>query len=251
MRSGAAPGYGFRDVMPEPCAVVIPAWNEALTLGPLVVRARAHAAQVIVVDDGSTDATAEVARRAGAAVIRHCANLGKGAALRTGLLAAWNQGFRWAVTLDADGQHAPEEIAEFHAVAFATGAALVVGNRMPAASRMSWLRRAANRWMSRQLSRRAGRDLPDSQCGFRLLKLDAWAQLPLQAEHFEVESETLWAFLAAGHRVEFVPVSALPAPRPSRIRVVSDTVRWLRWWRQAPAPLRPGGVADERLAFNP
>jgi glycosyltransferase involved in cell wall biosynthesis len=223
--------------MPEACAVIIPAWNEALTIGPLVHRARAQVVAVLVVDDGSTDATAQLAREAGALVWSHPGNLGKGAALRTGLNQARKLDFRWAITLDADGQHAPEEIPAFLACAGATGCALVVGNRMAAAAQMPWLRRAANRWMSRQLSRRAGRVLPDSQCGFRLLRLDAWARLPLHTEHFEVESETLLAFLASGHRVEFVPVAVLPSPRPSRIRLLADTLRWFRWWRQAPRPV--------------
>jgi glycosyltransferase involved in cell wall biosynthesis len=219
--------------MTEPCAIVIPAWNEALTIGPVVQRARAQAEQVIVVDDGSTDATRVKAEAAGARVFRHGSNLGKGAALRTGLETARELGFRRAVTLDADGQHAPEEIPSFQACADATGCDLVVGNRMHASARMPWLRRAANRWLSRQLSRRAGRPLPDSQCGFRLLQLDVWARLSLHTEHFEVESETLLAFLAAGHRVEFVPIAVLRSPRPSRIRVVPDSVRWFRWWRQS------------------
>lgn len=239
--------------MPTPCAVIIPAWNEAPTIGPLVRRARALVATVIVVDDGSTDATAELARAAGASALRHPRNLGKGAALRTGLNAARAKGFAWALTLDADGQHAPEEIPALLACAAATDCALVVGNRMSDAARMPWLRRAANRWLSRQLSRRAGRRLPDSQCGFRLLRLDDWARLPLHTEHFEVESETLLAFVAAGLRVEFVPVSALPSPRPSRIRVVADSLRWLRWWRAGSEGWNrpPAPVPHEELSTVP
>jgi glycosyltransferase involved in cell wall biosynthesis len=216
--------------MPGTFAIIIPAWNEALTLGPLVKRARTQAERVIVVDDGSTDATGALAEAAGAAVLRHPRNLGKGAALRTGLRHARAQGCHWAVTLDADGQHAPEDIPAFRERAATTGCGLVVGNRMGFAGQMPWLRRAANRWLSRQLSRRAGRSLPDSQCGFRLLHLEAWARLPLSTEHFEVESETLLAFVATGQRVEFVPIAVLPSPRPSRIRPLPDSMRWLRWW---------------------
>lgn len=215
--------------MSNACAAVIPAFDEVGTVGALVERARAQVARVFVVDDGSKDGTAQTARDAGAEVLRHGTNLGKGAALRAGLQSAWRAGFEWAVTLDADGQHAPEEIPRFRSRAAATGCALVVGNRMHDAARMPGLRRVVNRWMSRHLSRRAGQELPDSQCGFRLLRLEAWARLPLRADHFEVESESLLAFLAAGYRVEFVPVAVLPARRPSRIRAVRDSVRWLRW----------------------
>jgi len=83
--------------------------------------------------------------------------------------------------------------------------------------------------MSAQLSRHAGRTLPDTQSGFRLIHLGTWAAMRLEAERFEVESETLMAFLAAGRRVEFVPVQVLASGRSSHIRPVADTIRWLRW----------------------
>jgi hypothetical protein len=105
---------------------------------------------------------------------------------------------------------------------------------------MPWLRRLVNRWMSHQLSRRAALGLPDSQCGFRLLRLEAWAQLQIESQHFEVESETLLAFVAAGFRVGFVPVPVIAAPRPSRVHVLPDTLRWFRWLRQTrPHPRSP------------
>jgi glycosyltransferase involved in cell wall biosynthesis len=223
----------------DSCAAVVPCWNEAATIGPLVARARSCLPQVIVVDDGSTDRTATVARAAGAAVVRHPRNLGKGAALRTGLTRAAALGFAWAVTFDGDGQHCPADIPAFLERAAATGAALVVGNRMAGAAQMPWPRRVVNRWMSRQLSRRAGVRLPDSQCGFRLLNLAAWQQLRLECDHFEVESETILAFVAAGWRVEFVPIPVIPSSRPSRIRVVADTLRWLRWWLACMSLRRP------------
>ncbi len=113
-----------------------------------------------------------------------------------------------------------------------TGAALVIGNRMNEAHKMPWLRRQVNRWMSWQLSRHAGRRLPDTQSGFRLIHLPTWAALPLRTERFEVESETLMALLAAGRRVEFVPVQVIHSGRTSHICPVTDTLRWLQWWRK-------------------
>ena len=223
----------------EQCAAIIPCWNESAAIGPLVRRVRAQVAEVIVVDDGSTDMTAELALTAGARVERHDRRRGKGAALHTGLERAWKLGSRWAITLDGDGQHSPEQIPGFLQRAHLTGAMLVVGNRMTGAAAMPRLRRLVNRWMSRQLSRRTNRCLPDSQCGFRLLRLDAWAQLPIQSQHFEVESETLLTFIAAGFRVEFLPVPVIPASRPSRIHVLPDTWRWFRWLRQSRQRTRP------------
>jgi len=189
--------------------VVIPCFNEGASIAALVVAVRQHLSTVMVVDDGSTDDTSVLARAAGATVVSHARNLGKGAALRTGLSQARQQGFAWAFTLDGDGQHAPDDMPAFLECAGQTGALLVVGNRMPNARAIPWLRRQVNQWMSRKLSQRAGRPLPDTQSGFRLIHLRTWAALSLNTEHFEVESEMLMAFLAARHPVAFVPIQVL------------------------------------------
>ncbi len=217
---------------PNPdAAVVIPCLDEELTIGTLVRAVRRRLATVLVVDDGSRDATAQVAAEAGAKVISHHRNLGKGAALKTGLAAALGQGFAWAVVMDGDGQHDPEDIPVFFEKFLATGSALVVGNRMGAAASIPWIRRQVNRWMSRRISLRAGRELPDTQCGFRLMDLSVWAALPCRAKHFEAESEMLLAFLEAGYGVEFVPIRVIGRAAHSHINPITDTWRWWRWWR--------------------
>ncbi|MBI3192079.1 MAG: glycosyltransferase family 2 protein, partial [Pedosphaera parvula] len=114
----------------EQCAVVIPCYNEAPTIAALVQAVREYLPAVIVVDDGSRDATAEVATQAGAEVIRHPRNRGKGAALTSGWRRARERGFGWALCLDGDGQHAPADVPRFLQCAADTGAALVIGNRM-------------------------------------------------------------------------------------------------------------------------
>jgi glycosyltransferase involved in cell wall biosynthesis len=212
------------------CIVVIPCFNEEKTIASLAHGARQHLSAVMVVDDGSQDNTATLAISTGVNVIRHSRNLGKGAALKTGLAAALRQGFEWAFTMDGDGQHAPDDLPAFIRSAEQTGAALLVGNRMHNAQAIPWLRRIVNRWMSRRISERAGRFLPDSQCGFRLVNLKAWAALRLETDHFEIESEMLLAFVRAGYRVEFVPIQVIPKGRRSHIRPVRDTVQWLRWY---------------------
>jgi glycosyltransferase involved in cell wall biosynthesis len=232
------------------CSAVIPCWNEAATIADLVRRVRPFIAQVLVVDDGSSDTTIVEAAAAGATVLRHEWNRGKGAALRTGLTAAHKAGFHWCFTLDADGQHPPERIPAFLQCAAETGAELVVGNRFTGPSAMPVIRRRVNQWMSRQLSRRVGMPLPDSQCGFRLLRLTRWAQLPLTADHFEVESEFLLAFIAAGAQVSFVPVPVVSASRPSRIRPVADAWRWLRWWRHSRLAQTAADSAGHQLAIE-
>lgn len=228
-------------IEPTSCAAVIPCFNESASIAPLVSALRRQLPSVLVVDDGSTDATASLAQNAGAIVVRHERNQGKGAALKSGLSRALKLGCEWAVTLDGDGQHAPEDLPVLLRAGTEQSAALVIGNRMHAAREMPWLRRHVNFWMSRQLSRRAGKELPDTQSGFRLVHLPTWAALSLKAMRFEVESEMLLAFLAARQRVEFVPVRVIRSQRGSHIRPVADTLRWWKWWRsagrkQTPAP---------------
>ena len=214
--------------------VVVPCYNEAKTIASLILSIRRFAPHVIVVDDGSTDGTASLAIPAGAVVIQHSGNRGKGAALRTGLEQARAAGFSWALTMDGDGQHAPGDITAFFECAGLKRAALVVGNRFHAAHRIPPVRRLINRVMSNRLSKLAGMTLPDSQCGFRLVNLDAWARLPMKAERFESESELLLEFARAGLPVEFVPVQVIYHSNGSKINPLLDTFRWLRWWTAQP-----------------
>ena len=131
-----------------------------------------------------------------------------------------------------------------------------MGNRMGNAAAMPWVRRQVNRWMSRQLSRLAGRPLPDTQCGFRLVHLETWASLSLSTEHFEIESEMLMSFLAAEHRVAFVPIEVIGRGRNSHILPLADSIRWWKWWRGlkplSPQPDAIGNAwrGDSRYGFK-
>ena len=225
---------------------MIPCHNEEATIADLVSGVRQYLPLVLVVDDCSGDKTAGRAMEAGAQLVRRRQNPGKGAALKAGVAAALARGCAWAMTLDGDGQHRPDDIPAFLRCAEETGASLVVGNRMPAAEAIPWLRRSVNRWMSRQISQLTGRPLPDSQCGFRLINVKAWAGLSLETDHFEIESEMLLAFVLAGCRVEFVPIQVIGRGRRSNIRPVQDTWRWLRWWIAVRRRQRP----DEWLEAN-
>jgi glycosyltransferase involved in cell wall biosynthesis len=220
-------------VRPESCAVVIPCLNEGATIASLVNTVRQYLPTVIVVDDGSRDDTAAQALGAGARVIHHTENLGKGAAIRTGFSAALKDGYEWALAMDGDGQHKAEDVPIFLQCVEQTQARLVVGNRMHDALAIPWLRRQVNRWLSRRLSDRAGQFLPDSQCGFRLVDLKVWAGLRLETNHFETESELLLAFARAGHQIQFVPIQVVGQGPHSHIRPLQDTWRWLQWWRHA------------------
>ena len=214
-------------------AVVIPCYNESGHIADVVSAVRSILPTVIVIDDGSTDDTAGRARAAGAQVLPLAGNLGKGAALEAGLRRATAKGFQYAITMDGDGQHDVADLPRFIEAAAAGDADLVVGNRMADVRAMPRVRRFVNRWMSRRLSRRVGRDLPDTQCGYRLVRLAAWSALELRTTGFEVESEMLLASVRAGLRVRFVPVRTIYKSRPSKIHPLRDTLRWFRWWLRA------------------
>ncbi len=220
--------------MADPLAVaIIPCFNEEDSIAVLVRRIRRFAPEVLVVDDGSSDSTSARARAAGAEVLRRPSNLGKGSALRHGWEWAFQRGFQWALCLDGDGQHAPEDIPAFFECRNRTGAALVVGNRTGNPDAMPRLRRMINSWMSRRISALAGQPLPDSQCGFRLIELPRWAEAMVAANHFEVESDLIWRFARAKLRIEFVPIRVIYAAERSKIRPVRDSARWFRWYFRA------------------
>lgn len=213
----------------EDCAVVIPCLNEELHIRALIREIRSTLRTIIVVDDASSDGTAFVAAAEGATVLKLPQSGGKGNAIHLGLNHAMKLGFKHGLIMDGDGQHEPSSISDFFQVAEQTRAHLVIGNRMQASEGMPFVRRQANRWMSHRLSQLAGRSLPDTQCGFRLINLDAWAKLDLKCAHFEVESEMLLAALRAGFQVEFVPIRSIYRGEQSKIDPIKDTWRWFKW----------------------
>lgn len=215
------------------CVAVIPCYNEEAVIGSLVSAVRETVANVIVIDDESTDQTATNAQAAGAEVIRQPRRTGKGSSLRVGWTAARTAGFDWAITLDGDGQHAPGNIPAFLRAAENTGASLVIGNRMTSPDSMPRLRQGINRWLSRKISELTRRDLPDTQCGFRLVHLPTLAAIPLKSRHFEIESEMIFQFALHGLEIGFVPIDVIYASERSKIRPLIDTVRWWKWYLRA------------------
>ena len=144
---------------PKTC-VIIPAYHEEAHIGDVVREVRDYCADVIVVDDGSSDHTAQEATAAGATVLTHIQNQGKGAALQTGFDYARENGYELAITMDADGQHAPSDIPAFLQAYARTGSVALVGNRMDHPAGMPGLRRFVNRFMSALLSRLIRQHVP-------------------------------------------------------------------------------------------
>jgi glycosyltransferase involved in cell wall biosynthesis len=216
----------------ETFCVVVPAYNEARRIGEVVLGIRRHCPDVIVVDDGSKDDTARVAAEAGATVIRHTANRGKGAALNTGFQASREGGYAFVITMDADGQHAPEDLPAFLKARRETGFPVLVGTRMDQAQSMPLVRRLTNRFMSWLLSRRMGQRVPDTQCGFRLFARDALPTVPTDSQGFAAESEVLLDLAEGGARIGSVPIQVIYRDETSKIRPVRDTLRFLGMLRR-------------------
>src|SRR5437773_337063 len=202
-------------------AAVIPAYQDEKHIGDIVRRVRQQLDHVLVVDDGSTDRTAQRARAAGAEVIVHNQNRGKGEAIKTGLghwFATANPSRRtatgldrevmWVSLLDSDGQHLPEETDRFlAAVTSATQQTYLIGNRMNNLAGMPFIRRVVNRYMSSQISRLCGQDIPDTQYGFRMVDRHLAAELLSAGNRFEYETEVLIIASRKGYRIESVPIT--------------------------------------------
>jgi len=204
---------------------LVPAYNEADTVGPVVAGLLPFVHAVTVVDDGSSDPTADRARAAGAAVIRHPVKTGKGTAVRTGLGAILPTTCTHVLLIDADLQHKPEESQRLIAVAGATGAELVIGERQFDRERMPASRYHTNRIGSRALSAFVGVPVADTQCGFRLFAADALRGIRLRARGYEIETEMLVKVRRRGGRIASAPVSAVYNGRPSRLRPIRDTTK--------------------------
>jgi glycosyltransferase involved in cell wall biosynthesis len=187
-------------------AAAIPAYQAGPSVGAVVERVLRLLPEVLVVDDGSTDATATAAAAAGARVVSLPANRGKGAALAAAFRDLFGRGFTAVVTLDADGQHLPEEIPKLLAAAAADEADLVLGVRDHLFAQMSGLRRTSNRLSSAAISFAAGQRLTDIQTGFRLYTRRLVAAVGFPESRFEAESAVVVRAARGGFRVVTVPV---------------------------------------------
>ncbi|HWP23037.1 MAG TPA: glycosyltransferase family 2 protein [Candidatus Binatia bacterium] len=206
-------------------SVIIPVFNEAPSLAPLIETIRSlklARAEVIVVDDGSTDGSAEVALSAGASVIRHPYNIGNGAAVKSGLRAARG---RLVLLMDGDGQHKPEDIPKL--LSEAATYHMVVGARGQG-SKMRFHRYAANllyNWLASYVTKFRVEDLTS---GFRVLaRRDALRFIDLLPNTFSYPTTLTLAFLRSGLTVKYVPIQTLYRAGQSKISLVTDGIRFL------------------------
>ena len=204
------------------CCAIIPAFEEGGMIARVVRGARRYATEVLVVDDGSSDDTAERAQTAGASVVRHECNLGKGLALLTGIRYAAENGYEIAVTLDGDGQHDPSEIPKLLA-ALQNGADIIVGSRMGKPDGMPVARLLTNMAMSAVLRALTGCRLRDTQSGFKAMRVHRLSRSQSRMSTPPGSTRPLSTSYSRSSRCSIV---LLPIPlEPSRATVSPDCTR--------------------------
>jgi glycosyltransferase involved in cell wall biosynthesis len=215
----------------ERIAVLIPAYNAGKTLDTLLVRLSPYVSpgSVLVVNDGSTDETARIARERGVRVHSLNKNCGKGAALQQGFsILKDDQEFDDIITLDADLQHRPEDLVAFTQKKRQTGADIVIGQRSRTGTGMPIHRRLSNAITSYLVSVRTGANVLDSQCGFRLITKNVLTSVSIQSTGFEAETEFLIKAIKQGFAVEFVPIETIYNDEQSHMTNWKTTMNFTR-----------------------
>lgn len=188
---------------------IIPAFNEELTIGSVVLEARKYASEVVVVDDGSQDRTAELAELAGARVIRIGRNTGKSNALMRGLEEIRERNFSAVALLDGDGQHDPGEIPKIVGPVISGEADLVIGSRfLGDGERIPAYRRVGQKILDIVTNMGARQRITDSQSGFRALSASAVRSLDFSSRGYTIESDMILRLSEKGSRIREVPISS-------------------------------------------
>jgi glycosyltransferase involved in cell wall biosynthesis len=209
--------------------VLIPAYNSFNYLEKLIPGVLKYIPDILVVDDGSTDATTELADSPGVHILRHSSNRGKGAALKTGFDYALREGFEVIVTLDSDGQHDPQYIPAFLKAYEDTNCDLIIGSRIHDKVDMPWDRRFSNWTTSHLLSLLLRAKIEDIQSGYRLYSRRLLESLHLESDRFELETEIVIKAVQSGMMPNFIPIRVeYGYGFPSQMNRFSDTLRWCR-----------------------
>lgn len=207
---------------------VSPAYNEEKTVAKVVEGALKNTDGIIVVDDGSIDNTYEEASKAGATVVRHNKNRGKGVALKTGFKKALEMDASIIVVLDADGQHDPEEIPKLLKTMNRDNSDVVVGSRFLGNIRgMPRARILSNTLTTRILRLFFGLPITDSQSGYRAYKRHLLEEVEFSATRFSAETEILIDAQRKGFKISEAKIQTIYGDEKSKMRVFGDTVRWV------------------------
>lgn len=202
--------------------LLLPAYNESSTIGPIIKDAGLFIGRIMVIDDGSSDNTADVARAHGAIVLKHTRNRGKGRALRTGFEYALQDGYELIATMDGDGQHDPMDLPRLFDHFRRTRPDILVGGRFDKRSSMPLHRRLNNWLVSTVGSALCGQKVPDFQSGYRFVKAEVLKNIPLETERFETESELLIKAGRLGFRIESTPIITIYGDEVSNVKVLRE-----------------------------
>lgn len=209
--------------------VIIPSYNEARTIGKIVRDIVKIGLNVLVIDDGSIDHTEREALDNGALVIRHTENLGKGVSVREGIQYVLEKmNYEWMIMMDGDGQHDSADILAFMDVTRKEDVDIVIGNRMLQTKTMPSSRYWTNKFTSWVLSKLCGQDIPDSQCGYRLIKIDALKTLKLTSAKYDIESEIIIEAAEDNLKIRSVPIRTIYGEEVSSIHPIHDTIRFFQ-----------------------
>jgi len=209
--------------------VVIPAHNEAQAIALLVQAVKAKQADLVVINDGSTDGTGRLAADNGAVVLTNDVKSGKGRSLQRGFEYALKKGYDGVITMDGDGQHAPEDLDQFLLQIQKDPHSIVTGNRMANPSGMPWVRWCTNRFMSWLISLVCHQSVPDTQCGYRYICSDVLKSIQITSCDFEIETEVLIKASRMGCRIVSVPVQSIYRDEKSKINPLKDTARFFAY----------------------
>jgi glycosyltransferase involved in cell wall biosynthesis len=210
--------------------LIIPAYNVEPWLEELLRRSSSYIplSRTIVVDDGSTDGTAQIAQRSGALLARHIFNQGKGKALKTGFEYVLGKGALWCITMDGDLQHPPEVIPKFLEAAATNVCDLIIGSRDFHSKGMPWDRRFSNWSTSKLLSRVTGQRIHDAQSGYRMIRTDLLKKVDLSSRRYDFETEMLLRLSRLHARFQWIQIPTIYNQSQSSINRLGDTLRFIK-----------------------
>jgi len=202
--------------------LLLPAYNEAKTIGQVVREASEFVNDVLVIDDGSVDKTAQIAEEASGKVIKHSTNLGKGMALRTGFDYVSQKGYDLIATMDSDGQHQPSDLPRFIDYFKNNKPDIIIGARIHDRIKMPRHRRFNNWLVSSVGSALCGQEVKDFQSGFRLIRTEVLRSVELHTERYETESELLIKAGRIGFKIQSIPINTIYNAEVSNIKPLRE-----------------------------
>ena len=210
------------------CVAIIPAFDEGNTIYSVVSGVKQYIPNVIVIDDGSSDNTTAYAEKAGATVLRHNINRGKGAALKTGFKYALMNGTDLVIVLDGDGQHNPSDLAIFMKALYKTDADIIIGDRLRDNGNMPLGRKLTNSASSGLISLLLGKRLIDVHCGYRCIRANVLKDIILECDKFDIDIELIIKAVKQGFTLKEINIETIYCNGNSKIKPFGDTIRYFR-----------------------